>query len=69
MNDQDQDRTFNEDQQQMFENANDAPSATRQPTPGTQTVPPVVVADEAGEAGETPTTGDRAAGETVTQVG
>ncbi|MBA3319873.1 MAG: 16S rRNA (cytidine(1402)-2'-O)-methyltransferase [Pyrinomonadaceae bacterium] len=65
MNDQQQDRTFNEDQQQMFENANDAPSTTRQPTPGTQTVPPV--ASDTSVAGETPAAGD-SAGKTATQV-
>lgn len=43
------DRTFNEEQKQLFE-SHDAPDKTRRRTPGTQSVPPSGRAEEDGEA-------------------
>lgn len=43
------DRTFNEEQKPFFESG-DGPDKTRQPTPGTQSVPP----SESVEGGEAP---------------
>jgi len=43
------DRTFNEEQQPLFE-SDTTPDKTRQPTPGTQSVPPSEPTAETGES-------------------
>ena len=42
-----QGETFNQDQQEMFQNPDASPGETRPRTPGTQNVPPVPTGDEA----------------------
>ncbi|MGH9941697.1 MAG: 16S rRNA (cytidine(1402)-2'-O)-methyltransferase [Pyrinomonadaceae bacterium] len=54
--DEEPDRTFNEDQQQFFQNEDDTPIDTRPPTPGVEGVP--TIADKV--TGETPDSGQGA---------
>ena len=49
MQDDEQAETFNEDQQEMFQNPDTNLGETRPRTPGTQNIPPVPVADETAD--------------------
>ena len=49
-----QGETFNQDQQEMFQNPDASPGETRPPTPGAQNVPPVPLADDEGASDTSP---------------
>jgi hypothetical protein len=47
--DDEQAETFNQDQQEMFQNPDTNLGETRRRTPGTQNIPPVPAADDDGD--------------------
>ncbi|HZH92333.1 MAG TPA: hypothetical protein VEX70_17180 [Pyrinomonadaceae bacterium] len=53
MHDDEQAETFNQDQQEMFQNPDTNLGETRPRTPGTQNIPPVPAANDEGDGDET----------------